>query len=299
MGVINMQSLRQYKKFRTALEAQVSRDQDKSNGFSNSKSEPMAPTPNLNPSTDEDQQRDLEKGEDNGGSNSPYSQDTAVADHASTPGATDSDVHATEEVEEPPKEEEDGHDSAEEYYPYPVPESLEHRPTNLSRIQTQKSSRSDLDNMGSRKTSRTDLNRMGTRLGNVMTGINVRKRNNEEGGDGSVFIVGFEGDNDPQNPHNWSLARRAFITIMVAAIGFVVGVASSIDSSATSEAAMEFHVSEVVEVMATGAWSATILNETLLILTQVSTSSASVLALSLQAHSQKRSEGVQYTLPPW
>jgi len=41
---------------------------------------------------------------------------------------------------------------------------------------------------------------------------------------------------------------------MVASIGFVVGVASSIDSMAIPQASQEFHVSEVVESMATGLY---------------------------------------------
>jgi len=97
---------------------------------------------------------------------------------------------------------------------------------------------------------------MGTRLGLTLTGIDVRDRTTNEGGDQDrqVFVVGFEGDHDQMNPHNWSITRRMVATFMVAAIGAVVGIASSIDSSALREAAAEFHVSEVVESLATGLY---------------------------------------------
>ncbi|RMY07061.1 hypothetical protein D0867_09485 [Hortaea werneckii] len=105
---------------------------------------------------------------------------------------------------------------------------------------------------------RTTLSRMttqhsaGTALGNVLTGINVRKRSTKEGGDGNVFVVGYEGPNDPNDPHNWPLSRRIPCTFLVAGIGCVVGIASAIESSALKPAAEEFGVAEVVESMATG-----------------------------------------------
>ncbi|KAG8624043.1 hypothetical protein KVT40_009019 [Elsinoe batatas] len=94
----------------------------------------------------------------------------------------------------------------------------------------------------------------GGRLGRAMTGIHIRKRNTKEGGDGNVFIVGYHDEHDPTNPHNWSYLTRIGITSMIASIGFVVGVASSIDSMALTQAAEEFGVSEVVESLATGLY---------------------------------------------
>jgi len=92
----------------------------------------------------------------------------------------------------------------------------------------------------------------GTALGRTLTGIEVRRRKTHEGGEGNVFVVGFEGPNDPMNPKTWSRTKRFAITFSVASIGCVVGLASSIDSSAVREASAEFGVSEVVESMATG-----------------------------------------------
>lgn len=77
-----------------------------------------------------------------------------------------------------------------------------------------------------------------------------------EGGDRTrqVFVVGFEGDHDQMNPHNWSKTRRMVATFLVASIGAVVGLASAIDASALRPASEEFHVSEVVESLATGLY---------------------------------------------
>ena len=49
---------------------------------------------------------------------------------------------------------------------------------------------------------------MGTALGTALTGIEVRKRSTKEGGEGNVFVVGYEGEKDIMNPHNWSRATR-------------------------------------------------------------------------------------------
>lgn len=104
------------------------------------------------------------------------------------------------------------------------------------------------------RTSTRSIRTVGTRLGLTLTGINVRDRTTNDGGDKNsrVFVVGYEGPDDPMNPQNWSRARKTVVTIGIAAVGFIVGVASSIDSSAVREAAAEFGVSEVVESMATG-----------------------------------------------
>ncbi|KAH7138634.1 major facilitator superfamily domain-containing protein [Dendryphion nanum] len=121
------------------------------------------------------------------------------------------------------------------------------RPSNddhLNRIPTHKSHRS-----------------LGATLGQALTGIAVRRRKTHEGGcnnntSSHIFVVGYEGDHDPLNPHNWSYTRRIAATAMIASIGFVVGIASSIDSSALRLAAEDFGVSEVVQSLATGLYLA-------------------------------------------
>ena len=56
-------------------------------------------------------------------------------------------------------------------------------------------------------TARTNQS-MGTAIGTTLTGIEVRQRNTKEGGGGNVFVVGYEGENDSMNPHNWSKTTR-------------------------------------------------------------------------------------------
>lgn len=137
------------------------------------------------------------------------------------------------------------------------------------------SSHPDQDELEQRNTvSRSHTNQsFGTRMGHAMTGIEVRelseqltKRRSEAGKgkkegkkpekDGptkeKVFVVSFESSKDPMNPHNWGLGKRIGCTILIAAIGFIVGFASSIDSAALTQASEEFGVGEVTESLATG-----------------------------------------------
>lgn len=95
-----------------------------------------------------------------------------------------------------------------------------------------------------------------TRLGRALTGINIRTRTRTEGqpDQGKVFIVGFQDDKDTLNPHNWSNPKRWMSAILVSQIGFVVGLASSIDSVVQQQAKATFNVSEVAESLATGLY---------------------------------------------
>ena len=112
----------------------------------------------------------------------------------------------------------------------------------------------------------------GMRMGHAMTGIEVRqlptaltktrtrrswkekgnKKDEKKEEKETVFVVGYESENDPLNPHKWSLTTRVSATILIASIGFVVGFASSVDSAALVQASEEFGVSEVTESLATG-----------------------------------------------
>ena len=90
------------------------------------------------------------------------------------------------------------------------------------------------------------------RLGVHVTYRATREEKNEKS---MLFIVGWDEDEDPFNPHNWSDLCRVLTTLMIAAIAFVVTAASSIDSAILPQAAEEFGVSEVVENLATGMGS--------------------------------------------
>ena len=163
-----------------------------------------------------------------------------------TPLSADDDIDLENGIESPSRDEDE-----EDYRRESVEENNNH--DRERRGDTPDARSGALDASLSRaSTQRT----MGTRLGLTLTGIDVRDRTTNEGGDQDrqVFVVGFEGVHDQMNPHNWSITRRMAATFMVAAIGAVVGIASSIDSSALREAAAEFHVSEVVESLATGLY---------------------------------------------
>lgn len=91
-----------------------------------------------------------------------------------------------------------------------------------------------------------------TALGLVLTGVDVRDREAHEGGDGRIFVVGWEGPHDPQTPRNWSLARRILLTLQISLIGIVVTASSGIEATVLPQAAADLGVSEVAESLATG-----------------------------------------------
>ena len=85
-----------------------------------------------------------------------------------------------------------------------------------------------------------------------LAGIQLRPRTTVEGRGGQVLVVGWDDENDPQNPRNWSVIYRVLITIIVASISFVVGAASSADAAILPQSATELGVSDVVESLAIG-----------------------------------------------
>ena len=93
---------------------------------------------------------------------------------------------------------------------------------------------------------------LGTALGTTLTGIDVRDRSTNDGCQGKVFVVGYEGDKDIMDPHNWSFTTRIGATVNIASIGWIVGFASSVDSAALTQASRDFGVSEIAESLATG-----------------------------------------------
>lgn len=92
-------------------------------------------------------------------------------------------------------------------------------------------------------------------LGRALTGILARNRTVPDGGDPRVFVVGWEGKNDPMNPKTRSTTARVGATIIISAIAFVVTAASAIDTAILPQAAAEFGVSQVVESIATGMFT--------------------------------------------
>lgn len=72
--------------------------------------------------------------------------------------------------------------------------------------------------------------------------------------DESEVFVEYDSPDDPMNPQNWPKRTKFLYTCLVTSIGFIVSWASSIDSGAVAPAAAEFHVSDVVESLATGVF---------------------------------------------
>lgn len=92
----------------------------------------------------------------------------------------------------------------------------------------------------------------GIALGQVLTGIQVRPHKNAKGEEGKVFVVTWEGPDDPLDPHNWSVGRRIGVTLQISVIALFVGAASGIDATVLPQASKSLGVSEVAESLATG-----------------------------------------------
>jgi hypothetical protein len=142
--------------------------------------------------------------------------------------------------------------AANEHEPPVAPEAAEES-TNLRSDLRSNVSRLQEDIRLSRTATAESHRSLGVTLGTALTGIHVRDRRTHEG-TGKVFVVGYEGEDDKMDPHNWSFASRISATMLIAGIGFVVGFASAIDSSALRPASQEFGVSEVTESLATGLY---------------------------------------------
>lgn len=224
-----MQSIRQYRRFGQDVLAQVEQERRKTaassgEAIANDRTEqkPLSQEQFAKPSEPEDAHIDIEKAQ--------VGHAGPVYNPADEPEASD-----TESVEE----------SAEYVEPFET-QSQDNRPP----------SRSDNASLGRTISSRNSLRQIGTRLGESLSGVQVRKRQTNDGGDqnAKVFVVGFHGEDDPLNPHNWPRSVRWLATANVAMIGLIVGLASSIDSSILRDASAEFGVSEVVESLATGLY---------------------------------------------
>lgn len=91
-------------------------------------------------------------------------------------------------------------------------------------------------------------------LGHSLTGVHARDRRTHEGKGEKVFVVGWEGPDDPLNPRNWPLARRIGCTLQISLIAAGVGTASGIDATVLPQAAASLGVSQVAESLDTGLY---------------------------------------------
>lgn len=67
-----------------------------------------------------------------------------------------------------------------------------------------------------------------------------------------MFIVGWEGEQDPLDPRNFSLSKRMIATLMVSVLSFSVGAASSITAAVLPQSSEDLSVSEVAGSLVTG-----------------------------------------------
>nr|BAI44758.1 hypothetical protein [Alternaria alternata] len=63
----------------------------------------------------------------------------------------------------------------------------------------------------------------------------------------SLLVVGWNGQEDPMNPRNWSISKKWTATFMVSMSALLVGVCASIESPVRTLAAEDLRVSEIVE----------------------------------------------------
>ena len=183
-----MQSFLQYRRFGKHVERQYERDKSKAEALANSNNSDLTSpsesdashTPQVTHATDVIDTRDPEKGEQSNGQ--PLDPQHSLQAHDS-------------------KEEEEQQDDGQGFAPIraaPTPtRSLrgEEAPEDMNRATTVPTGKS-----------------VGTAFGTTLTGIDVRERNTKEGGGGKVFVVGYEGENDMMNPHNWSFLTRIAAT---------------------------------------------------------------------------------------
>ncbi len=64
-------------------------------------------------------------------------------------------------------------------------------------------------------------------------------------------VVGWDGPNDPQNPHNWKKSKKYTVTVFYASLTFCITFASSIFSTATRVTAELYGVSNEVMTLGT------------------------------------------------
>lgn len=93
-----------------------------------------------------------------------------------------------------------------------------------------------------------------TALGYSITGIDARARATNETEAGHVFVVGWEGEDDPLKPSNWPTSKRITATVVVSFIAIAGTAASSIDAAVLPQYSAYWHVSEVAGTLATAMY---------------------------------------------
>lgn len=171
-----MQSVLQFRRFRATVEAQLARDQARAESF---RAQPRHKRRSSRASiSSDDSKHDLEKGIDHGDFADQHQQRPTAIDLAAESEKEQEEEMAAEQgrfqepVEETPKAEE-GDDSGDEGADLSANRTITRTTTQMS---------------------------AGNALGTILTGVEVRRRTTKEGGDGNVFVVNYEGADDPNDP---------------------------------------------------------------------------------------------------
>lgn len=176
-----MQSFLQYRRFNKRVTRQYERDKDKAEALGHHHSYDSSKS--TSPSTSSRSAHPSPAGLDS----TADTRDLEKAEHSN------GGVRSESEAEQGPTFQTLVADSADR----------EERPAPISRVSTA-------------ATQRT----LGTNLGTTLTGIDVRNRTTREGGDrGKVFVVGYEGERDDMNPHNWPFLTRLRATYEIVSGG--------------------------------------------------------------------------------
>lgn len=91
-----------------------------------------------------------------------------------------------------------------------------------------------------------------TALAHSLAGVDIQKQLASTDQPADLFIVGWDGRDDLLNPRNYSFSSRLVATLLVSALAWVVGAASSINSGVLPQNAAAFGVSDVVGSLVTG-----------------------------------------------
>lgn len=67
-------------------------------------------------------------------------------------------------------------------------------------------------------------------------------------------VVGWDGPNDPQNPHNWKKSKKYTVTVFYSSMTFCITFASSVFSTATTVTAQKYGVSDEVMTLGTSVF---------------------------------------------
>lgn len=89
-------------------------------------------------------------------------------------------------------------------------------------------------------------------LAQSIAGVSIQKQLDSTNQPAHLFIVGWQDENDPQNPRNYPFSSRFIATLLVSALAWIVGAASSINSGVLPQTTETFHVSDVVGSLDTG-----------------------------------------------